>query len=427
MAESEGAIGPDSSLYQGTLDCVHCGLCLSVCPTYKLTGRENSSPRGRLYLMRGVAEGDVPLDSLVAEELDLCLGCRACETACPSGVQYGAILEEGRAAIAAVGARNTVAQRMEKWALRSLIPKRKRLRVFFSLAAVAQHFEGLFSWLLPTRLSRALRLLPPVPRAHERTRLPELTPAKGARRGRVAFLEGCVMAEIFPEVNRATVRVLSDNGFEVVVPRGQTCCGALHSHSGDLAGARELAERNISAFLSAEGETFDAIISNSAGCGASLREFGHLAGEDGARLGTLFRDICEFLFEVGLREELGTIRTRVCYDDPCHLIHGQGIADAPRRLLDQVPGLEWVETLDPGSCCGAAGTYNLLQPKMSQQVLEAKMDSLEVVKPDVIATGNPGCLMQIQAGARERGLAAEVVHPITLIERAQAAHYEAQR
>jgi glycolate oxidase iron-sulfur subunit len=390
------------ALYPGTLDCVHCGLCLPVCPTYRLTGRETSSPRGRVYLMRGVAEGRIELGAAVAEEAYFCLGCRACETACPSGVRFGALLEATRAVVEQKGLRAGLEKRIESFALRRLLPSRRRLHGLLSaLAFVQRSGAGRLAQLLPRRLAQAWQLLPAVPPRAVRRRLPQSIPAEGERRGRVALFEGCLMPELFGAVNAATARVLARNGYEVVVPAGQGCCGALHLHAGDPEFAHGLERANRAAF-----EGVDAIIVNSAGCGATLRE-----GALGARV----RDVCEFLDEVGLVVTPPPRSGSVCYDDPCHLVHGQRVAAAPRRLLARVPGLRLVPHDDPTSCCGAAGIYNLSHPEASQAVLAPKLDALAAADPDWIATGNPGCLMQLAAGARARGLRARVVHPVELL------------
>jgi glycolate oxidase iron-sulfur subunit len=400
-----------------SLDCVHCGLCLSACPTYRETGRESSSPRGRIHLMRGVAEGRLPLDGLLAEEAFLCLGCRACETACPSGVRYGEMLDATRAAVTQAGLRRGPLRRLERWGLRSLVAHPRRLRLLFDGLAAAQRL-GLQRLPLPGRRLRELRaLLPPVPARQQRRPLPQRVPAEGARRGRVAFLSGCVMSQLFADVNAATLRVLARNGFEVVVPPEQGCCGALHVHAGDEGFARELVRRNARAFAA---ESVDAVVVNSAGCGAALREAGRWLPGEGEALAAATRDVCELLDDAGLREPAGRIDARVCYDDPCHLLHGQRVGAAPRRLLTRIPGVELLEHDDPGGCCGAAGTYNLTHAAMSRAVLERKLDALQAVGPDVVASGNPGCLMQLRGGVEARGLEARVVHPITLLDEAYA-------
>jgi glycolate oxidase iron-sulfur subunit len=404
-------------LYERTLDCVHCGLCLPSCPTYRETGRELSSPRGRIYLARGVAEGRVPLAGVAADEMYRCLGCRACETACPSGVRYGELLEEARAAVERAGARTGLARGIEWAALRGVLPHRRRLHALVSLLALAQRLglDRLTLPFLPASLRTRHRLMPEVPPRAERRPLASFTPAQGKNRGRVALLEGCVMPELFGTTNRATVRVLVRNGFDVLVPASQGCCGALQAHAGDADTARRLLERNLAAFSS---EGFAAVIVNSAGCGAHLRGAEHWLPGEGAHLAGRIRDVTEFLVEVGIRPPSGRVDARVCYDDPCHLIHGQGVASPPRELLASIPGLELVAHEDATVCCGAAGIYNLTHPEMSEAVLTRKIDALAAVDPDLIATGNPGCLMQIARGVRERGLRARVVHPVELLDRA---------
>ena len=336
------------------------------------------------------------------------------ETACPSGVRFGAMLDGARAEVMEAGLRGGMARRVEAWGLRGLLPHPRRLRLAVGMLAVAQRLrlDRLALPLLPGRLRDLYALLPPLPR---RRTLPECTPARGERRGRVGFFAGCVMAELFSDVNAASVRVLARNGFEVVVPRGQACCGALHAHAGDEAAADELARRNAQAFADAG---VDRVVVNAAGCGAALREATErLSGEGGALAGSV-SDIAEFLDAEGLRPPAGRLDARVCYDDPCHLLHAQQVEAAPRRLLAGIPGLELVPHDDPGGCCGAAGIYNLTQPRMSRAVLDRKMRSLAAASPDVIASGNPGCLMQLRAGVAAHDLRARVAHPISLLDEA---------
>lgn len=399
-------------IYAHTLDCVHCGLCLPSCPTYVETGRETSSPRGRIYLARGVAEGRIPLAGAAVDEMYRCLGCRACETACPSGVRYGELLEETRALIEQRGARRGPARRVEWAALRGIVPHRRRLGALVSLLGLAQRLalDRLVLRLLPAALRTRHRLLPRVPARAERRRLPVFTPAEGERRGRVALLEGCIMPELFGATHRATQRVLARNGFDVLVPRDQVCCGALHAHAGDAETSARLIARNAAAFAA---EDVDALVVNSAGCGAHLRSPAH---RDAFAMPV--RDVAEFLVEAGLRPPDGRVEARVCYDDPCHLVHGQRVASAPRELLAAIPGVALVEHAESSACCGAAGIYNLTHPEMSEAVLARKLDALAAADPDVVATGNPGCLMQIERGVRERGLRARVVHPVELLDQA---------
>ena len=421
MADSAGQSSPRwREIYEKSLDCVHCGLCLPVCPTYRETGLEVSSPRGRIYLMRGVAQGSVPLAETMADEAYLCLGCRACETACPSGVQFGAMLELTRAEVDAAGLRSPWARRLERLALRGVVARRRRLRLAVDLLALVQRLrlDRLALRLLPRGLRETHALLPSVPPRRERARLPERIPAEGERRGRVALFVGCVMPELFGATNAATARVLARNGFEVVVPREQGCCGALHAHAGDIEFAHTLARRNLSAFAAAGA---DVVVVNSAGCGAAMREAGAWLPGEGEAFAASVRDVAEFLDEVGLRPPRGRVEARVCYDDPCHLVHGQRVAQAPRRLLAQIPGLSLLSHDDPTSCCGAAGIYNLTHREMSGAVLERKLRSLAAVDPDLVATGNPGCLMQLRAGLERAGLRARVVHPVELLDAAYAA------
>ncbi|MBW2541976.1 MAG: (Fe-S)-binding protein [Deltaproteobacteria bacterium] len=407
------------AIYERTLDCVHCGLCLQVCPTYRETGRESSSPRGRIYLLRAVAENRAALGEVISHEAYLCLGCRACETACPSGVKFGSMIERARAEIDRSGLRRGWALRLERWTLRGLVANPRRLSLAISLLRVVQRLQldRLAAGLLPEAWRELSALAPRVPPAAERRPLPAFTPALGEKRGRVALFVGCVMPEFFGAINAATVRVLSRNGFEVVIPESQGCCGALHAHTGDLDFARQLARRNLEAFAAAD---FDAVILNSAGCGAVLRELREWLGGEGAALSDRVRDVCEFLDTVGLRPPEGRVESTVCYDDPCHLVHGQRVDAAPRRLLEQIPGIELRAHDDPAACCGAAGIYNLTHRAMSRAVLDRKLQSLGAADPDYVASGNPGCLMQLRSGVAAAGLRAAVVHPVELLDRAYA-------
>ena len=412
---SKSGVSPlPDEVYAGTLDCVHCGLCLTACPTYRATGKETSSPRGRIYLMRGVAEGRIELGPLVASEARLCLGCRACETACPAGVEYGSLLEATRTTLASQRIAWGWSQRVERWILREIVPRPRRLGLVLTGLAVVQRLglDRLAKWVLPRRFGQIASQAPPIPPRARRARLPSRIAAQGERRGRVAFFEGCVMPEIFGDINRATVELLSRQGFEVWVPSDQVCCGALQAHAGDAELANQLGERNAGVFGELE---VDAVITNSAGCGAVLHEAPKRIGTGAERLGSLVRDVTQFLADVGMRGPLERVEKRTCYDDPCHLVHGQGVADAPRQLLEAIPGLELVSHEDPTSCCGAAGTYNLTQPAMSQEVLDRKIDALLKAKPEAVATGNPGCLMQLATGFRQRGEEIRVVHPVELL------------
>jgi glycolate oxidase iron-sulfur subunit len=295
------------------------------------------------------------------------------------------------------------------------VPKPRRLRALVNLLALVQRLrlDHLVRPLLPRALRELSELAPRVPSRRSRRALPELVPAQGERRGRVGLFVGCVMPEFFGAVNAATARVLARNGFDVVVPAAQGCCGALHAHAGDPALASDLARRNIDVFSTAR---VDAVVVNSAGCGAAMREAGHALPGFGEPFAAAVRDVCEFLDDAGLRPPTGRVEGRICYDDPCHLVHGQGVRDAPRRLLAQIPGVTLALHDDPTSCCGAAGIYNITHREMSRAVLARKMKALAAADPDWIASGNPGCLMQLRSGAEANGLRARVVHPIELLD-----------
>jgi glycolate oxidase iron-sulfur subunit len=351
------------AVYAKSLDCVHCGLCLSTCPTYRVTGRESSSPRGRIYMLRGVAEGKLPLDGVVAEEAYLCLACRACETACPSGVRFGSLIELARAEIEATGARRGAAKQMEGIALRGLLPHRRRLHWAMNLLAAVQRtrIDGWVARLLPKPLRSAHALMPRVPSRSERGPMPEFVPAIGERRGRVGFLVGCVMPELFGSVNAATVRVLARNGFDVVIPRAQGCCGALHAHSGDIDSARGLARNNIAVFAAAE---VDALVVNSAGCGAAMRDAGEWLPNEGEAFAAGARDVSEFLDAVGLRAPTGRIDARVCYDDPCHLAHGQGVVTAAPTEFGANAGVGGAPHPPPGAGLRAARVEKIPHPPL---------------------------------------------------------------
>ena len=397
--------------YEATLDCISCGLCLPHCPTYQETGREPSSPRGRIRLMRGVAEERIALDGDVVREAYFCLGCRACESACPAGVRFGHLIESLRAEIDRRGSRPWHRRVARRLALRRGVGSPASLRAGFALLRFYQR-SGAQRLL---RASGALRLLKGLGRADamlplvpKRFKAPVLAPAEGARRGRVAFFSGCVMPELFGPINAATVEVLRRNGFEVEIPGGQVCCGALHMHDGDPEMAARLHEKNRRAFRL---DTVDAVVINSAGCGAVLKEYGDA-------LASKVRDVSELLHEAGLRPPSHEVRLRVAYDDPCHLLHAQKVAAAPRALLRQIPGLELFDLPGAIDCCGAAGIYNLTHPEMSATLLARKVEALRATRPDAVATGNPGCMLQLAVGVQDAGLATEVVHPVQLLARA---------
>ena len=401
----------------GLRACVHCGICLPQCPTYRVLGEEMDSPRGRVYLMRAAAEGRAELTPGLARHLDLCLGCRACETACPSGVPFGQLLEATRAQLdrKRVRARESAHATLE-WAL-SIFPHPDRLGALLWPLRLYQA-SGLRTLvrasgiLAPFKRLQAMDALLPrvLPGASS---LPELIPARGKARGRAALLTGCVQRFFFPEINLATARLLSAAGWEVVVPRAQGCCGALHLHAGRLDEFRAMA-RSLMATL---GRDVDIVVTNAAGCGSALKEYGHWLGDGGAeRFAGLVKDISEVLVDADL--PLGELRETVTYHDACHLAHGQKVRAQPRELLRRIPGVTLVELTDSDLCCGSAGVYNLLEPEMAAELGRRKLERIRETGARIVAAGNPGCIMQISQQALEAGLALEVMHPVTLLSRA---------
>jgi glycolate oxidase iron-sulfur subunit len=419
---SRGA-NPGAALdYELLLDCVHCGLCTSACPTYVETGDENESPRGRIYLMRGVADGRLELNDRVRGHLELCLDCRACETACPSGVQYGKLIEPFRVAMEATEGKSPRDDWFHRHILFGLFPYSAKLRRALLPARIAQRI-GLLKLLqaarltriLPAQLRRMIEMLPP-PRRNEGP-LPEILPAIGRRRATVALFTGCIGDAMFRHVNWATARVLQQNGCDVHVPRTQVCCGAIHFHAGSSEPAQAFADRNLAAF---PAERFDAIVNNIAGCGSMLKDYGHhwhdARQTERAAWAAKVRDVNEFLDQLGMVPPEGEIRAVATYHDACHLLHAQKIHDAPRRLLTQIPGLELRELPESELCCGAAGTYNLTQPEMSARLSRRKLENIRNTGASVAITSNAGCALQIAREAREKGERLAVVHPMEMLD-----------
>lgn len=406
------------------LDCVHCGLCTAACPTYLELGNENDSPRGRIYLMRAVTDGRLELNSKVRRHLELCLDCRACETACPSGVQYGKLIEPFRVEMEKSGDGN---QKTADWfhqkILFGLFPYPDRLRRALGPARLAQRLGldrlaeviGLVR-MLPPRLQQLVRMLPPAQRSPGR--LPERLAAKGKTRAKVALFTGCVGEALFSHTNWATARVLQENGCDVIVPRNQVCCGAIHFHAGSEEPAREFADTNSREF---SPDSVDAIIVNVAGCGSMLKDYGHHWSDgqqaDREKFAAKVRDIHEFLDELGLVPPSGEIRESATYHDACHLAHAQGVREAPRNVLSQIPGLTLHELPESDLCCGAAGTYNLTEPEMAQRLSRRKLDHIISTGSRVVITANAGCLLQISREAREQGHRFAVVHPMDLLDK----------
>jgi glycolate oxidase iron-sulfur subunit len=411
------------------LACVHCGLCLEACPTYVQTGDENDGPRGRIYLMRAVEEGRLALASdTFTRHIDRCLGCRACESACPAGVEYGQLLEAARARIAAGGRKEGWTSRALGLALRHVWSRPARLAVAFTLARLLRDsrlpdllLSSKLTRLLPSRIELALALLDssrPAPPDDSQTTKAEESPS--VKSTDALLFEGCVTEGLFARVNRATARVLAANGCGVRAPRGQVCCGALHAHAGDLEGARALARRNVEAF---EVEGRPPIVTNAGGCGAMLVSYAHLLADDPAYaerardFGARVRDVSQQLEATGVRRaDAGAVEVTATYDASCHLIHGQRAQAEPLRMLGRVGGLKLVTLEGADVCCGGAGVYNLLEMELSSRVLAEKLAHVRETGAELLATGNPGCHMQLAAGARLAGLRLRVVHPVELLD-----------
>jgi glycolate oxidase iron-sulfur subunit len=413
-----GAAEPEPPDRESLLDCVHCGICLPVCPTYRVLRQAMDSPRGRLYLMRAVSEGRIDLTPNFVLHMDRCLGCRACETACPSGVPFGRLLEEVRGQIERRVERPR-SRRLLGYVLLGLLPRPDRVARLLALGRLYQR-SGLQSAVRATGLLRGFprlaaieRLLPPVGAPRSEPLPAELQP-EGPARGTVALLTGCVQRAMFPEVNRLSALLLARAGYRVVIPGGQGCCGALHFHWGDRAGGRAIARPNLRAF-----EGVDWVAVNAAGCGATLREYGHLFPDEPAAtaLAARVRDVTELL-AAAIPGPLRPLALTVTYHEPCHLAHGQRVREAPRALLRAIPGLTLVELPESDLCCGSAGVYNLLEPAIAATLLERKLDRIVETGARTVVSGNPGCLLQLQAGAAARGLRLETIHPVELVARA---------
>ena len=371
--------------------CVHCGLCLDACPTFRVTGLETESPRGRIYLMTQWKRGKLPFDQEQVRHIDLCLGCRTCEAVCPSGVPYGRIIEAGRADVEDAR-RPSLKRWASRTALRQLVGHPNRLRLAGNATRLAQR-AGL------TTVVRSGRMLPRL-RACFTPPDGNVAKAFGQRRYRVAFLVGCVMPILYPQSHYAAMKLLQLAGCEVWFPEGERCCGALFAHNGDLAGAERLREANMRVY---DAGQFDALVVDSAGCGAHLKDF--YPGLKGR-----VKDLTEWLAEVGLPEPDRELNLRVTYQDACHLAHAQKIKKQPRDLLRSIPGVRLVEMRHPDICCGAAGLYSTLQPDMSNRILQEKLDDVVSTDAGVLTVANPGCQMQLESGLRSRGSRMRVEH-----------------
>ena len=407
--------------------CIHCGMCLPVCPTYNLTMREQSSPRGRIRLIRSLHEGTIGLTEEFVDEMNFCLDCQACQTACPAGVQYGELVEDARQQISE-GKKESYRLRLVKFLLlRGILASKRRTKFFgrllrlYEAAGLRDAVErsailSLFSQKFQAKHS----MLPHASGVFFDDDSVEVFSPVGSKRGTVAFLSGCIMNVSFAEVHRDAVDVLRLNGFEVVVPKQQVCCGSLHGHNGDNMVAKELAHRNLDVF----GKfPFDALVIDSAGCGAFIKEYGKLLADDPAyasqaeELSRKTKDITEFLVDAGMVTPAIPLNVRITYHEACHLVHSQKISRQPREIIQSIPGIEFVELPEATWCCGSAGIYNVTRFDDSMKFLERKMNNLASTNADIVVTGNPGCHLQLQYGIKKFGLKMEVVHPVTLLRR----------
>jgi len=402
--------------------CVHCGFCLPACPTYVLWGNEMDSPRGRIYLMKIASEGATAMTEPWVGHMDTSLGCMSCMTACPSGVDYAKLIEATRAQIERRHPRST-AERLQRWMIFNTFPRVERLRMLRGLLRAYQG-SGLQSLIrasgllkrLPQQLSAMEALMPKLGPGET---IPAVTPAQGEKRALVGLLLGCVQRELMPEINAATVRVLAAEGCEVIAPADQPCCGALMVHAGEETPALALARRVIDVF---ERDPVDIIITNAGGCGSNVREYGYQLRDDpqyaerAARFSAKCKDIAEFLEELRPRAMRKPLRLRVAYHDSCHLQHAQRVRTQPRAQLSAIPGVEMLDLPEATLCCGSAGIYNLVQPKTADELADRKAQHIAAARPDVVATGNVGCMLQIAAALERKGQKTPVLHTIQLID-----------
>jgi glycolate oxidase iron-sulfur subunit len=416
----------DAPDYESILQCMRCGFCLAVCPTYALTNRERSSPRGRAALARAVAEGKLEFTPAVRDEAFLCLDCKACSTACPSGVRVGTIMEFCRSQAQVFHPPSLPAGMLRDFILKRMLPSPALMET--SLLPVRLYQRLGLQWairclginrFLPGVLDKMEGILPTLG-PPLRTEIPPFIPAQGQKRGRVAFFLGCAMSLVFPEVSRWTARILSQQGFDVVTPKEVNCCGAPHLAEGDRKTARCLARINIDLFLSLD---IDFIVTDCAGCGCALKEYEELLDgqDDRKRIGRFrakIRDISEFLEEVGIRtEDLRPVTLSVTYHEPCHLVHGQGLSGPPRQVIRAIPGVELREMKESNWCCGMAGSFALKELETSRKLLERKLSNVRATGADLLVTANPGCHLQLAWGVRELGMKQPVLHVVELLGR----------
>lgn len=405
------------------INCIHCGMCLSVCPTYQLTALEKSSPRGRIRLIKNVAEGNLSLTPSFINEMDFCLDCQACQTVCPAGVKFGQLVEASRDQIAEAG--KDPQHFRKRFFFRFVFPSHTRIKFIAVLLRLYQKFLqqilrkiGFFH-LLPKKLSRMDQLSPKISDKFSDKILKEDMKPKGKIKYRVGFLKGCLMNVMFADINKDTVDVLLENDCQVIMPKNQVCCGSLAAHNGDFKSAKSLAKKNIDAFLAHD---LDAIVINSAGCSAFMKEYGELLQDDpeysekAKELKKKVKDVHEFLVEIDFKQPKFPVQKKITYHDACHLAHSQQITDEPRRILHSIPGLEFVELNESTMCCGSAGIYNMVRYDDSMKLLKRKVDNIAETRAEIVIAANPGCAAQIEYGLRNRGENIKVMNPMTLLK-----------
>ena len=402
-------------------------MCLAVCPTYDMTKNERSSPRGRIKLIKSVARGEMEITNLFAEEMNFCLDCQACETACPAGVKYGSMVEAARVEVDNTNYRSSLYKFIKRFLLKTVVGSKANLKFISRLLRIYQnsfirkmlHKSGVMK-IFSANLEEIDKLSPTVSKQFSDDIIPEITMAKGEVKYKTAFLSGCLMNVMFAEINKDTVDVLQSCDCEVFTPKDQICCGSLQAHNGDFDTAKKLAKHTIDVFSNYQ---FDYMISNSAGCGAFMKEYGHILSDDVeySERAKIFskrvKDISEFLTETNIPLNMKSLAESITYHDACHLAHTQKITEQPRNILKAVPGVNYSEMEEASWCCGSAGIYNIVHYKESMIILERKMENIRKTNSKVVLTGNPGCLAQLRYGAKRFGVDVEVMHPISLLKK----------
>ncbi len=408
--------------------CIHCGMCLATCPTYEITKLERSSPRGRIRLINAVAKSELAITETFSYEMNFCLDCQACETACPAGVKYGSMVEAARVIVNQSGYGSILGRFIKKVSLKFILASKSNLKIASRLLYIYQssglqkffHSVGFFKLISP-KLGEIDKLSPKVSKTFSSKMIPEIVKPKGEIKYRTAFLTGCLMDVMFADINKDTVDVLCLCGCEVISPRDQVCCGSLHAHNGDMETAVKLAKKNIDEFSKYD---YDFLVSNSAGCGAFMKEYGHVLEGDQvyAERAKIFsskvKDISEFLADILPEINFHNVSGSYTYHDACHLAHTQKVVNQPRKVLNAIPGLEIKDLEESTWCCGSAGIYNIVHYEDSMKMLERKMDNIKKTNTATVLTGNPGCISQIKYGAKKFNVNVEVIHPVTMLKKA---------